>query len=202
MTDNCTKCGGELNDETWYPSRRKKHDYTCKKCERERVRLWRKENPDRAKAAWIRRHRKEGMRPLNENRECPGFLGVHVAERVLRHAFKDVVEMPYGNPGYDFICNHGKKIDVKSSCIHKEGQWSFRIEHNDMADFFLCLAFDNREDLTPLHAWLIPGSAANHLVNASIRPSTVHKWDEYAMDLSKVSACCSVVKRAERAVSA
>jgi len=142
------------------------------------------------------RNRKQGHLPFNENKECSAYLGVHVAERVLGYAFKNVEIMPYNNPGYDFICNHGKKIDVKSACLRRPKQplWSFKIKHNTIADFFLCIAFDNREDLTPLHVWLLPGSKFNHLGSASITPGTIHKWDEYALDTSKINECCELLK--------
>ena len=53
---------------------------------------------------------------------------------------------------------------------------------------------DNREDLNPLHTWLISGDAINHLMTASISPSTIHKWDKYRLDTSKVSACCDELR--------
>ena len=99
--------------------------------------------------------------------------------------------MPYGNKGFDFICCHNKNIDVKSSCLRKSGGWIFHIDHNIVADYFLCIAFDNRDDLTPLHVWLIPGSTINHLQSTGISPSTVHRWDEYMIDHSKISTCFS-----------
>ena len=108
--------------------------------------------------------------------------------------------MPYGNPGYDFICNHGKKIDVKSSCALKDTRWNsatswaFHINHNTTADYFLCLAFDNREDLNPLHAWLLPGSKFNNFSKVQISLSTIHKWDAYALDISKISDCCDAMR--------
>ena len=37
-----------------------------------------------------------------DNKTCALFLGVHVAERVLSHVFKQVKRMPNGNVGYDF----------------------------------------------------------------------------------------------------
>lgn len=190
----CRKCGAELTDENWYPSCQKKNDHICKACNYKRDQLWRKENPDKEKAGWTRRIRKLGYQPYNENKKCSSFLGVHVAERVLSHVFKNVERMPITNPGFDFICNKGKKIDVKSSCQHKPGKWAFSIKHNTIADYFLCLAFDNREDLNPLYAWLLPGSKFNHLTKASIRPSTIRKWDEYRLDISKISDCCDSLR--------
>jgi len=188
----CRVCKVKLNDENWYPSNRKRNQHICKGCENGRYRQWRQANPEKAKKL----DRKPGARPYDENKECAQYLGVHVAERVMSHVFKDVERMPIRNPGFDFICNHGKKIDVKSSCLTgtKYPRWSFHIRRNTTADFFLCLAFDNREDLNPLHIWLIPGSVVNHHEKVSIGPSTVSKWSEYALDISKISECCVTMK--------
>ena len=108
--------------------------------------------------------------------------------------------MPYGHKGFDFFCNKGKKIDVKSACIYidnrgnRSDSWSFHIHRNSIADYFLCLAFDNREDLNPLHIWLIPGHIVNHLKGATIAESTLSKWDEYKLDINKVATCCNSMK--------
>jgi len=190
----CRVCGAVLNDENWSASRQKKHEYICVKCNCIQTRLWQKANPEKVRAIWTKANRKRGQLPMSENKECSMYLGVHVAERVLSQVFKDVKRMPITNPGYDFICNHGKKIDVKSSCFGKRGHWIFVIKHNTTADFFLCLAFDNRKDLTPLHVWLIPGDVVNHLGGASIRQGTLSKWDEYKLDISKVSTCCDTLR--------
>ena len=131
---------------------------------------------------------------MSENKECASYLGVFVAERVLSHVFKDVEVMPYGNPGYDIVCNKGKLIDVKCACLGKGGRWVFNIRRNIVADYFLCLAFDNRDDLNPEHTWLIPGDIVNHLKGTGISPITIHKWDEYKIDVDKVSACCDVMR--------
>jgi hypothetical protein len=123
---------------------------------------------------------------------------VHVAEQVLSKVFKGVEQMPYGHKGYDFICNQGKKIDVKSACTQthdrKSDSRTFMIRKNKIADYFLCLAFDNREDLNPLHIWLISGHIINHLIGATISESTLSKWDEYKLDIDKVVKCCDSMK--------
>ena len=164
-----------------------------------RQRLYRKENPEKAKASSIKAHRKNGALPMNENKECSSYFGVHINERLLRHKFNDVEVMPYGHTGYDFICNHGKKIDSKSSCIRKNRTgWSFTIKHNTTADYFLLVAYDNREDLNPMYIWLIPGHVLNHLVTASISPSTIHKWDEYKQNIDEVRLCCDEIRSAHK----
>ena len=160
----CRVCGIELNDENWYQSHKKNGMYICKKHHRAQTRLWCKANPEKARERSTRSNRKMGRLPFNENKECSQFLGIHIAEQVLSHVFKDVEQMPMNNPGYDFICNHGKKIDIKSSCLRKKGNWLFNIKRNTTANYFLCLAFDDRGNMTPLHAWLIPGSKLNQLI--------------------------------------
>lgn len=216
MTYKCRICAAELNEDNWHPSLRKSRNYICKKCHFKRVALWRKANPDKCRdrlRAWrngnpekyraqsIRSDRKRGKIPMNENRSCSSFLGVCVAERVLSHVFRDVERMPYGHSGYDFICNHGKKIDVKSSCIgHRSrhsDRWTFNINYNSVADYFLCIAFDNRDDLNPLHLWLLPTDVVGNVKCASILVSKVSKWDEYKIDISRVLLCCETLKREE-----
>ena len=191
----CRICGTALNDENWYPSRKKGSYYICKKCECEQKRQWRKANLNKAKAALTRQRRKQGALPMSKNKECPAYLGVHIAEQVLYQAFKNVKRMPYGNPGYDIICNHNKLIDVKSSCKTKnQNGWAFHIKHNTTADYFLCLAFDSRKNLNPLYAWLLPGSKFNHLMTTPISPRTIHRWDKYHLDTTKVSQCCDMMR--------
>jgi len=148
---------------------------------------------------------------MAENRECSMFLGVHVAERVIRSVFKNVKMMPPRNHGYDLICDRGK-IDVKAACLCKQreyfyepgygikrdrhpGRWNFVINRNTVANYFLCIAFDNRRNLNPQHLWLLPGNKFNHLKGASIGESTVHKWDQYRLDIGKVVASCDKLKK-------
>lgn len=128
------------------------------------------------------------------NRDCSMFLGVHIAEQILSKVFKNVKTMPINNPGYDFICNNGYKIDVKSSCIHKDGLWSFIFDRNKIPDYFLCIAFDNRNNLQPEYIWLIPSDIVNNLVGTSISESTLNKWEGYNLPIDKVVSCCDNMK--------
>ena len=211
----CNKCGVELTDENWLPSYRNRY-YQCKFCAREYKRQsrlnnpnyreihrlesikYRQRHPERSREINRRSQRKRGHRPMSEVKESPGYLGVCVAERVLSHVFKDVEVMPMHNPGFDFICNRGKRIDVKSACTRHRTEtclgWEFIIRKNKIADYFLCLAFDNREDLNPLYIWLLPAEKFNHLMSASISKGTIHKWDEYRLDINKVQACCDILR--------
>ena len=133
---------------------------------------------------------------MAEARDCAAFLGVFVAERALSRFFDHIERMPYGNPGYDFICGKGFKIDVKSSCkqVGRSDGWGFHIRRNCVADYFLCLAFDDRESLRPEHVWLIPGSVLNHLSGIFIAESRLVKWSAYEQPLNRVEACCSIMR--------
>jgi hypothetical protein len=87
---------------------------------------------------------------------------------------------------------------VKSSC-RRHGKcaacnWQFIIKKNPIAEYFLCLAFDNRDDLNPEHVWLIPASDVNDRVSISISETTLAKWDQYKLDVGKVSVCCAAIK--------
>ena len=135
---------------------------------------------------------------MKENKECASYLGVYIAERVLSKVFKDVQVMPYGNPGYDFICNKNKLIDSKSSCRLRHytasDRWSFQIARNTIADYFILIAFDNRDNLAPLYIWMIPGHIINNQTSVSISETKIYKWDEYRLDIDKVVACCDTMK--------
>jgi len=134
-----------------------------------------------------------------KSKNCGMYLGIYIAERVLSKVFEGVHRMPIRNHGYDFICSNGYKIDVKSACLHSKGKyvgWTFIIKKNKIADYFLCLAFDNRESLNPLHMWLIPGNIINHLAGLGIGENnkSVLKWAKYERSLDKVISCCNHMK--------
>ena len=207
----CSKCGFESTSEHF----RSKN--VCKKCRTEYLheyntkyyilnkdkiiiqsKKWANDNSEKRKNSATKRRRAAGEKSMSENRECTQFLGVHVAENVLSKVFEDVIKQPFGNPGFDFICNKGKKIDVKSGCLiygkSRDERWQFRLNKNKIADYFLCLAFDNRKDLNPMYIWLIPASDVNHQVGISVTIATFSKWDKYALDINKVSDCCDIMK--------
>ncbi len=139
------------------------------------------------------------------NKKCPLFLGCHVAERVLSHVFKEVQRMPNGNRGFDFICNKGHKIDSKSSCLRKNNIYQFAIDQNKISDYFLCIGFDNRENLNPQHIWLIKGDELlwnnkklnDHetliISNSSDKLSKFSKY-ELTDKLKKTIECCDMLK--------
>ena len=196
MTSNkvCRVCEVELTNENWYLTYQKTYNYICKECECKQRHLWRINNPDKAKAKSTRNSRKRGHLQMSENTECSVHYGVHINERLLKHYFNDVDVMPYGNSGYDFICNNGWKIDGKGSFTGDSGRWKFAINHNTITDYFFCVAYDNRKDKNIVHIWLLPGNKFNHLVSASISKSTIDKWSEYEQPLDKIIACCDSMR--------
>jgi hypothetical protein len=134
------------------------------------------------------------------NKVCTQFLGIHIAERVLSKIFKDVEVFPYGHKGYDFICNKGFKIDVKSATKRSnrnKNAWVFNIKKNQIPDYFLCLAFDNRKDLNPKYLWLINGNKINDKNTLSISLSKRDEWKQYELTdkLKDVISCCNIIRR-------
>lgn len=187
-TKRCTKCNCVLPIELFGKSYdgSGRHRAECKQC----------------KEAYLQdyKHRTGRTRPLSDAKDTTVYLGVHIAERILSRYFEDVKRMPYGNPGYDFLCKRGYKIDVKSSTlIHTDGRpeyWKFMIKKNQVADYFLCLAFDNRERLTPLHIWLIPGDIVrdHHGLHISNLENRIMKWSRFERPIDKVADCCEVLR--------
>lgn len=130
------------------------------------------------------------------NDKCPQYLSIHVAEHILKQVFENVKQMPPNTVGHDFICDD-KMVDVKGSCLGKGTNhgWTFIIRKNSIADLFLCLAFDNRENLNLMYMWLIPGEVVNDKHGVGVSPNTVSKWDEYKLDISKAIVYCDDFKK-------
>ena len=163
---------------------------------------------------------KDGVRTFSFDPFCKNckrlissqYLGITVTEKVLSKVFPKVKRMPYGNPGYDFICGKGFKVDAKAACYNQDGFWTFSIRYNKIADYFACLAFDNRSSLKPLHFWLIPGNAmlpfgkgsndwrekkkrpVNRFFQITINPNTLDKWQEYEKPVDTVLTSCNLMK--------
>lgn len=185
MSRTCRKCGVKKpiwqfrpDIECFYM-----RSYTCKTCYNARV----------AARNWIR-----GVIPYTKLKSCSSYLGVHVSERLLEGVFKSVERMPLNNHGYDFVCGRGYKVDSKCSTMkisrNHSDRWQFDIDQNTTADYFACIAFDNRDDLTPMHLWIIPGKNVNNLQCLTISKSTIEKWSEYEKPIDRVVKCCDALK--------
>jgi hypothetical protein len=199
----CKKC----YDEWYYTIQHNLNQKVCKVCGQKRTHralgvckqcYYASRDPKKRREEYTNRRYKKGKLPLSENKTCSMYLGVHIAERILATVFKNVERMAPQNPGFDFICNKGKKIDVKSSCTrtrkNRSAQWAFTIKKNTTPDFFLCIAFDDRENLNPLHMWLIPNYEINMYNGVSISETTLSKWNEFKLSLDDVLSCCDSLK--------
>lgn len=195
----CRRCRTELDEDNWYPSLRDGNNRICKPCYITARRMRRHANKEKARLESEKERRHRGVKSMHDNKACAKWLGVHIAEQVLQRVFKNVTPMPHDNPGFDFICGRGCKVDVKSSCIrhdkHASDSWKFHIFNNQTADYFLCLAFDNRTDLTPMHLWLLQGDFVNQKTLVSISSTTIDKWNDYKLDINKVITCCNMMKK-------
>lgn len=170
----------------------------CKTCSSELAKEWEKDHTDYTSK---RNHLLGKTRPMAEAKECATYLGIYVAEKVLSQAFENVTRMPMGNPGYDFICEKGRKVDCKSSCLQyygtRNGMWRFNITHNKIADYFLCIGFDDRTNLNPMHVWMIPNELVSQKSMLGITNSQriLKKWEEYERPIDKIGACCAKMRK-------
>jgi hypothetical protein len=159
----------------------------------------RKANPEKANKQSRDASYRKGVKPASENKSCPVYLGVIVAEQLLSTFFRNITRMPYGNPGYDFLCGLNYEIDVKSACRFypknsRNARWLFHIHENKIAKFFLCIAFDDRKSLTPEHVWFIPANVVNSKICISIGEHTLEKWSQFERPLKSVLECCNKMK--------
>ena len=81
-------------------------------------------------------------------------------------------------------------LEGKGNSFH----WRYGINKNKIADYFLLLAFNNREDLEPIHQWLIPGKILNHLKGATISLSTTDRWKKYEQPIEPAIICCDNIR--------
>ena len=207
LTKTCTKCGITKPLNEFYNHKASKDGKypQCKKCKRDINNKYHQKHKEEI-AIYHKKYNQEHIDEIRkqqchismyENKSCASYLGIVIAERLCRHLFKDVQVMPNNNMGFDIICNKGKKIDVKSASVtfkHGNPKWTFRIDYNTTADYFVLIAFDNRTDLNPLYLWMIPGKEINENSSKSIRPSTVHKWDKWKRDIKDAQLCCNEIK--------
>jgi len=170
----------------------------CRFCSRAATKKWEQSDPDHR----IERRRITGeTRPISEAKDSSTYLGVYVAEKALSRFFDTIQRAPRCNRGYDFLCGRGFKIDVKSACRRLNSDeipcWYFNIKRNKVADYFLCLAFDDRDNLNPLHVWLIPAQDINTKAGFYIfdRPRSLSRWSKYERPLERVVSCCHVLKQ-------
>lgn len=117
---------------------------------------------DHAKYVREWRHDNNINSPMSENENCASYQGVYIAEKIHARKILPLIfggiekEMPYGNPGFDYIVNGGFKVDIKSTRL-ANNTWNFAILNNDKADYFVLMGFNNPEnedDLVLLRVWV------------------------------------------------
>jgi len=96
--------------------------------------------------------------PKEFNEDCPIHFG-EFTENLMIQTFEDPIKMPPNNPGFDWKCRNGDKVDNKGRCLDYDNRsnwsgWIFSIRYNDVADIFILSAWDNRDSLNPLHVWI------------------------------------------------
>lgn len=195
----CSGCQQEkaLDQFYFHKTGRKKGSplYYCKICNNKRKCLWEKDHPGHSAEL---KHLRGLYKPMAESKNCAQYLGVVVAEKALSKFFNNITRMPNGNQGFDFLCEKGFKIDVKSGCLidAKCSHWHFSIFKNKIANYFLLLAFDSRESLEPQHVWLVPGNVINNKGGIAIYNTkrSLAKWSQYEKPLDRVIACCNLMK--------
>ncbi len=192
-TKRCPRCSTEKPLDEFPKHGTKAHCY-CKNCFNEYYRN--------------HRHTKKYGTPYtpDDMKKSPVWLGYYVAQRALGKIFDNIQMMPLKNPGFDIICGRGYKIEVKASCLYhykkNKGNllpwrhWYFTIHKNRVADYFLLLAFGERENLEPLHVWLIPANELREKTGVSITDShrSLSKWTKYERPIDKVVTCCSAMR--------
>lgn len=202
-TKTCVDCGMSKPLNNFYKDRKAKDgkQSSCKQCNKKYQEEHQKEIK-KYKKEWYEHgggRERRGCQSMYKNKSSTQWLGIVIGERLVKHLFNDVVIMPYKFPDYDIICNKGKKINVKVACItlnRKLPHWQFNIDYNTIADYFILVAFDNRENLNPLYLWMIPGYVLNEKSGTQISPSTIHKWDEWKRDINDAKLCCTEMKYA------
>ncbi len=160
----CLFCGKDTNVFPWYRNYDEegnwdKDSYLCHKCGQNR---WAKTKGFKDFAHYAReRSYKRGTLPMSENKKCPLYLGVYIAERkVARIILPEIFgfikkEMPYNNHGFDFLVKDDILVDIKSSSLDYTNHWTFGIGRNKIADCFLLISFNNDvENLNIIHIWL------------------------------------------------
>jgi hypothetical protein len=104
-------------------------------------------------------HKTGRKKPMSENKDCAAYFGIYIAENYIIKTFESSIRMPPNNPGYDWICKNGYKIQCEARCLKFDDDsdwlgWHYHIEFNNIADYFLLSAWDDRNNLNPLHIWV------------------------------------------------
>ena len=156
----------------------------CKDCCNKRRKEW--------------RYRVGEDKPASSTHARNVYLGITIGEEVACRYFKNPIRAPYGTSGYDLICQNGFKIDVKLATLGKNGSWTFGIRNRtgEKPDYYLLLAMESIDVLTPRHIWLIPVDAVigRHKLGDKIcfgvSKNTVSKIAKYEKPIDRLQCIC------------
>lgn len=150
-----------------------------------------------------KQRRRNGMLPWSEIKHLR--LGLYIEQTIA--AMFGVSTEVFSNKAVDFICPGGYKIQVKAASLTntEHPRWSFQIEKNKVADYFILVAVNNandidKEDFRPTHIWMMKGNVLSNKVGTTISLSRVSKWNKYSIMEkyeNKFVACCNIIKENE-----
>lgn len=152
----CSDCYANNGKERLHRLKRSDFETRLEYANIQAQRLGYKNEAERAK---INRWERGVQRPIEEAKDSPTYFGVCIGEKYVSQTFDNPKMMPYGNPGYDWECKNGLKIQHEARCLCKsecasEGtnpQFKFtHIDYNKVADVFILSGWKDRESLEPL----------------------------------------------------
>lgn len=118
--------------------------------------------------------------PLSESKGSK-YKGIFIGEKklgkpILENIFEDVIEMPFDNKGFEYICKNTRqeftdryntfrlinnkeyKIDIKVATLDGLDKLNFTIRYNNVTDYFLFIGLkdiNRNETLEIIGIWLI-----------------------------------------------
>lgn len=106
--------------------------------------------------------------PHSENKECTRYFGDYIEREYVMRIFENVVPLKkelyskHLRRPYDYECKNGFKLKHVASCIridssHEIPYWGFLIKRNNIPDYWVLSAWDDRESLNPKYVWIIRG---------------------------------------------
>ena len=208
VCNECYKKQKRKGDEKYRKKNRErinKDERDYRKKNRERINKKKRNNYKKNHKVFIKRERirrrKNGMLPWSQVKHLR--LGLYIEQAIAR-MFGSVAEVT-NNPGVDFICPNGYKMQVKTSSLSKSKypSWYFNINENKIVDYFILVAVNHIDDIDKenfkhVHIWIMKGNVLNYKTGVSISPSRVYKWNEYSIMKeyeNKFINCCNVIKK-------
>ena len=99
-----------------------------------------------------------GVSPASENPDCSKYFGEFIAQNFIMKTFENPTPSHVNNPQYDWTCENGLKIECKAACLmydsYGNSKFTFPIDYNSIADYFILSGWNNREYLQPIYIWI------------------------------------------------